>query len=156
MKIIKKVVLYVLAGIFLGSSACLQVSNTAECETGGGIDAGVTTGPQRWSADWTSCTYPNTKVSEYWETSTQTIQISCSGEDTNNFQIIPKTMDGFNASEDNTSTLVTYMKTKPDASVQEFLRNVQYRCATSQSITILLSESEIPSDVHYYPGTGHF
>ena len=156
MKIMKKVVLYVLAGILLGPFACFHINNTAECSSVSGVGAGVTTGPQRWSADWTSCTYPNTKVSEYWETSTQTIQISCSGEDTNNFQIIPKTMDGFTASEDNTSTFVTYMKTKPDASVQEFLRNVQYECATSQSITILLSESAIPNDVHYYPGTGHF
>ncbi len=156
MKIIKNLVLYVLAGIFLGPFACLRISNTAECSSGGDLDVEVDFGLQRWSDDWAYCTFPELTVTESLPNSIKTIQISCSGEDTTNFQIIPPTMDGFTASEDNTSTLVTCTKTESGASVQEFLRNVHYRCETSQSITILLSESEIPSDTHYFPGTGHF
>ncbi len=156
MKTIKKLILWTLAGIFLGPFACLQISNTAECAPGGELDVVVILGTPRWSADWSYCWFPDLVVTEKLPNSIKTIQISCSGEDTTNFQIIPPTMDGFTASEDNTSTLVTCTKTESGASVQEFLRNVHYRCETSQSITILLSESEIPSDTHYFPGTGHF
>lgn len=156
MKIMKKVVLYVLAGIFLGPFACLHISNTAECSTGGELDVVVDFGVQRWSDNWAYCTFPELTVAEKLPNSIKTIQISYSGEDTTNAEITLPTMDGFTASADNVSTLVTCTTTEVASSVQEFLRNVQYKCETSQSISILLSESKIPNDVHYFPGTGHF
>lgn len=156
MKTIKKLVLYVLAGIFLGPFACLRISNTAECSSGGDLDVEVDFGLQRWSDDWAYCTFPELTVTEKLANSIKTIQISYSGEDTMNAEITLPTMAGFTASEDNTSIFATCTTTAPAARVQEFLRNVQYKCETSQSISILLSESEIPSDIHYFPGTGHF
>lgn len=156
MKIIKNLVLYVLAGIFLGPFACLRISNTAECSSGGDLDVEVDFGLQRWSDDWAYCTFPELTVTESLPNSIKTIQISYSGEDTTNAEITLPTMAGFTASEDNTSIFATCTTTAPAARVQEFLRNVQYKCNSSQSISILLSESEIPSDVHYFPGTGHF
>ncbi len=156
MKTIKKLILWTLAGIFLGPFACLQISNTAECAPGGELDVVVDFGVQRWSDDQAYCTFPELTVTEKLPNSIKTIQISYSGEDTTNAEITLPAMAGFTASEDNTSVFVTCTTTEPAASVQEFLRNVQYKCNYSQSISILLSESEIPSDIHYFPGTGHF
>ncbi len=154
MKTMKKMVLCVLAGIFMGPFACLQISNTAECSNGGGIDVVVNFGLQRWSDDFSCCTFPWLNVSG--ASSIKFVQISYSGADTTNSEIIVKPTAGFKLSDDNTNTLVTCTKTEAGASVQELLRNVQYKCNSSQSISILLSESEIPNDVHYFPGTGHF
>ena len=53
----------------------------------------------------------------------KTIQISYSGNDTTNADIIAPSKDGFTGS-DNTNTLVTYTTTKTTYEVQEFLRSV--------------------------------
>lgn len=155
MKIMKKVVLYVLAGIFLGPFACLRISNTAECSTVGDLDVVVDFRVQRWSDDRAYCTFPELTVTGTSVDSIKFGQISFSGADTTNAKITLPTMAGFTASADNTNTLVTFTM-ESGANLQEYLRQVQYECETSQSISILLSESEIPNDVHYFPGTGHF
>ncbi len=155
MKIMKKVVLYVLASIFLGPFACLQISNTAECSSVGRIAVVVNFDLQQLSADGKYITFPRLKVTGTSVDSIKFVQISYSGADTTNAKITLPSMAGVTASADNTSTLVTFT-IGSGANLQEYLRQVQYECETSQSITILLSSSEIPNDVHYFPGTGHF
>lgn len=155
MKIIKKLIPCILIGfslLFLTDMHKNSATNYDETFTDTSIGVKVTFNEPQWNGDY--CTFPNMEVSSKNSNAISTIQISYSGDDTSATISVPKT-DGFTASEDNTSTMLTFTTTKTTADVQNFLRSVQYKC-NSQSISILLSSTSIPNDTHYYPGTGHF
>lgn len=156
MKIIKNLILCVLIGLsllFLTDVHKNSATNYDETFTESSIGVSVKFGDPDWSGgDY--CTFPSMTVSSTNSNAISTIQISYSGDDTNAV-VSPPVMDGFEASEDNTDTILTFTTTKTTADVQNFLRSVKYRC-NSQSISILLSSTNIPNDTHYYPGTGHF
>lgn len=100
-------------------------------------------------------------------TSIKTIQISYSGNDTedsntgndtedSNTEIVLPEQIGFTASQDNTKLFKMITTTAETSSIQTYLRGVKYFCNHSQSVNILLSSGSLDKDTHYFPGTGHF
>ena len=139
--------------VFLGNIFQNFSANYDEVFKDDTINVELKFGNPQWYDDY--CMFPNMTVSSQDPNKIKTIQISYSGNDTENANIIVQDKEGF-TELDSTNNLVSYSTTGSVYDVQEFLRSVKYQCNNSQSITVLLSESVIPSDVHYFPGTGHF
>ena len=156
MKKIKKLTLYTMLlfiFIFLWSMRQNFSANYDEVFKDDTINVEVKFGKPQWYDDY--CMFPDMSVSSQDPNKIKTIQISYAGNDTENAAIIAPDREGFTPL-DSANNLVSYSTTGSVYDVQEFLRSVKYQCNNSQSITVLLSESVIPSDVHYFPGTGHF
>jgi hypothetical protein len=108
------------------------------------------------NAKWVEgyCTFPNLAINS--PSKLKSIQISYSGEDHSSATNINFTLvDGITKSGDASNTLATF-GVSDYSKAENFLRNIKYYCSTKQTINIMLSESEIPNGVNYFPGTGHF
>ena len=154
----KNWVSYAVGGLllFLMSLVCYAIAlEYSKPQPDGSSTVKVTFGTPVWNG--TYCTFPNLQITSSDPNFIRTIQISYSGNDTQNANITaPSVPSGFTADPDDTTTMATFTTTQTVPQVQAFLRTIQYHCNTSQSVTILLGKSTIPNDVHYFPGTGHF
>ncbi len=160
---IKKLMIYILTGLIIIFQTPVYMNINAETQydkifISDSIDAKLIFKLPKWENDY--CTFPNLEIistnQDYNEI--KTIKISYSGSNTENAIImVPEDIPGFTANPNNTPTLLTYnVNSQTIAEIQTFLRCVQYKCENYQSINIILSEFEIPNDIHYFPGTGHF
>lgn len=106
------------------------------------------------------CMFPELEInSENSNILIHTIQISYSGNDLTNSEIIlpDEELSSFDKKEGNElDWILSTDEGKSPTDIAKFLQKVQYKFKKYQSVSILLSTEKIPSNVHYYPGTGHF